>query len=66
MITDSHSILDTWRKNCSQLFYVQYIGLVMLGRNTFSRTTSALEVEMAIAKLKKDTNHQVLIKSQQN
>jgi len=48
-----------------------YIGLMMLGRQKYSTAEplvlepSAFVVEMATEKLK-DTNHQVLIKSQQN
>jgi len=64
---DSYSILARWRNYFSQL--LNYMGLMMLDRqtdrNTYIRTTSSFEVEMAIEKLK-DTNHQELIKSQQN
>jgi hypothetical protein len=69
LVKDSHSILARWRNPFSQLFNVH-------GVNDVTQTEihtagplvpepNASEVEMAIEKLK-DTNHQVLIKSQQN
>jgi hypothetical protein len=56
LVKDSHSILARWRNPFSQLFNVHGVNDV--------RQPNAFEVEMAIEKLK-DTNHQVLIKSQQ-
>ena len=69
MVKDSHSILARWRKPFSQLFNVHGVNDV---RQTEIHTAEPLvpepntfEVQMAIEKLK-DTNHQVLIKYQQN
>ena len=62
MVAYSYSIVGGWRNCFSQVFIVLWVNDV---RQTHSRTTSAFEVEVAIGKLK-DTNHQVLIKSQQN
>jgi hypothetical protein len=46
------------------------MGLIMLGRQNYTAEPlvpepSVFDVEMAVGKLKKDTNHQVLIKNQQ-
>jgi hypothetical protein len=42
LVADSHSIMARWRNYVSQLLNVLYMGLMMLaGRNTHSRTTSA-------------------------
>ena len=69
MVKDSHSILARWRNPFSQLFNVHGVNDV---RQTEIHTAETLvpeprafEVEMAIENLE-DTNHQVLIKSQQN
>jgi len=69
LVKDSHSILARWRKPFSQLFNVHGVNDV---RQTEIHTAEPLvpepntfEVQMAIEKLK-DTNHQVLIKYQQN
>jgi hypothetical protein len=52
LVTDHHSILVRWRKHISQLLNVHGVNDV---RQTeiVSRTTSALEVETAIEKLKR-------------
>jgi hypothetical protein len=64
-----HSNLARWRKHFSQLLNVHWVNDV---RQTEIHTVpplvpepGALEVEMAVEKLKRH-NHQVLIKSQQN
>jgi hypothetical protein len=70
MDTYSHSILTRWRNHFSQLFYVHGVSDVrQTERHTaepLSPERSAFEGEMAIEELKKDTNHQVLIKSHKN
>ena len=69
MVTDPHSILAGWRNDFSRLVNVH-------GINDFRQQeihtaeplvpeTSVFEFELAIRKLK-FTNHQALIKSQQN
>jgi hypothetical protein len=69
LVTDCHSILTRWRNYFSQLLNVHGDGDV---EQTEIHTAeplvpepSAFEVEMAIEKLK-GTNHQVLIRFQQN
>jgi len=69
MVTESHDILVRWRNGFSQLFNVHGVNDI---RQTEIHTTEPLvpeprvsEVELAIEKVKV-TNHQVLIKSQQN
>jgi hypothetical protein len=69
LVTDSHSFLARWRKIFSQLCVVRGVSDV---RQTEIHTVeplvfdpSAFEFELAIERLK-STNHQVLIKSQQN
>jgi hypothetical protein len=69
LVTDSHNILARWRNHFSQLPNVHGINDV---RQTEIHTAeplvsepSAFEFEMAVKK-QKDTNHFVLIKSQQN
>ena len=69
MVTDSHSILTRWRNHFSQLLNVH--GFNDVGQIEIHTAEplvpepSAFEVEMAIEKLKKVTNHQVLMKSLQ-
>ena len=57
MITDSHSILDRWRKHCSQLFYIHWVNDVrqteIHSAEPLVPEPSAFEVEMVIAKLKR-------------
>ena len=69
LVTDSHSILARWRNHFSQLFNVHGIKDI---RQTEIHPAEplvpqlrAFEVDMATEKLRV-TNHQVLIKSQQN
>jgi hypothetical protein len=69
LVTDYHSVLARWRSHFSQLLNVNGVNA---GSQTEIHTAwplvhelSAFEVEMAIEK-KEKTNHQVLIKSQQN
>jgi len=47
LVTDSHSVLARWRNHLFQLFGVQEAD-----SNTYSRTTSAFEFQMAVEKLK--------------
>jgi hypothetical protein len=66
LVTDSHSILARWRNHYPQLFNVHGVSDV---RQTHTaepkvREPSAFKDELSIEKIK-DTNHQVLIKSQQ-
>jgi hypothetical protein len=70
LVTDSHGVLVRWRKHFSQLFVVHGVSNV---RQTEIRTAEPLvpeprasDFEMSIEKIKRHTNHQVLIKSQQN
>jgi len=69
LVTDSHSIVDTWRNYFSQLFNVH--GVKDVGRAEVHTAEpivpepSAAEVELAFDKLKV-TNRQVLIKYRQN
>ena len=69
LVADSHSILARWRKYFSQLLNVHGVNNV---RQTKIHTAeplvpeqSAFEIKLVIEK-QKVTNHQVLIKSQQN
>jgi len=68
LVTDSHSILARWRIPFSQLFNVHGVNDVrqkeILTAEPLVPEPNAFEVEMAVEKLK-DTNHWVLIKSQQ-
>jgi hypothetical protein len=70
LVTDCHSSLARWRNHFSQLLNVQVANDV---RQTEMHTiqplvseTSSSEIDMAIEKIKKDTNHQVFTKSHQN
>ena len=70
LVTDCHSILAGWMNHFSQLLNVY---VLHVGRQTEIHTAerlvpeqSAFEFEMAIEKIRKDTNHYVLIKYQQN
>ena len=69
LLTESHSILARWRNHFSQLLNVHGVNDVrQTGIHTAEPTVSepsTFEVKMATEKLK-DTNHQVLIKSQKN
>ena len=69
MVTDSHRILARWRNHFSQLFNVHGIKDVRQTKihivEPLVPQSRAFEAEMATEKLKV-TNHQVLIKSQQN
>ena len=69
LVAESHSILVRWRNHFSQLLNVHGVNVV---RQTEIDTAEALvlepsafEFDLVIEKLK-DTNHWVLIKSQQN
>jgi hypothetical protein len=68
LVTDSHSILARWRIPFSQLFNVHGVNDIrqkeILTAEPLVPEPNAFEVEMAVGKLK-DTNHWVLIKSQQ-
>jgi hypothetical protein len=70
LVAESHSILAKWRNHLSQLFNVHgvsdYRQTEIHTAEPLVHVLSIFEVEMAIEKLKKDTYHQVLIKSQQN
>ena len=69
LVTDCHSILARWKNHFSQLFNVYGVSEVrqreIQAAEPLVPELSAFEFEIAIEKLK-DTNHQVLIKSQQN
>ena len=62
LVTDWHNILAKWRNHFSQLLNVQCVNRTA---EPLVPEPIAFEIEMAIEKLKR-TNHQVLIKSQQN
>ena len=58
LVTDSHSVLASWRNHFSQQLVVQDKGLVMLGRQKCTAESlvpepSTSEFEMAIEKLKR-------------
>jgi hypothetical protein len=70
LVAESHSILAEWRNHLSQLSNVHGVSDY---RQTEIHTAEPLvpepsifEVEIGIEKLKKNTYHQILIKSQQN
>jgi hypothetical protein len=59
LVTDCHSILASWRNNFSQLFIVHEVSDVKQAEIPLVPELSALEVEVAIEKLKRlpDTDH---------
>ena len=70
LVTYSHNI---WARRMNHFFQLLNVHGVNDVRQTQLLTAeplvpepSAFDVEMAVGKLKKDTNHQVLIKFQQN
>ena len=69
MVADSHSIMARWRKYFSQLLIVHGVNDVRQSEihtaEPLVSQPSVFEVELAIKK-SEVTNHQVLIKSQQN
>jgi hypothetical protein len=69
LAADSHSILVRWRNYFSQLLNVHGVNEVRQAEIQTAKPlvpeTSVFEFELAIEKLK-FTNHQVLIKYQQN
>ena len=69
LVADSHSIMARWRNYFSQIKNVHKVKDVRPAEihtvEPLVPEPSAFEVELAIEKLK-ITNHQVLIKSQQN
>ena len=69
MVADSHSILARWRDYFSQLLNTHGVKCVrqteIYTTETLVPETSAFEFELATEKLKV-TDHQVLIKSEQN
>jgi len=69
LVTDTNNILARWRNHFSQLFSVHGVidvrPIEIHTAQPLVLELSALVVEVAIEKLK-DTNHKVLIKSQQN
>jgi hypothetical protein len=66
LFTDSHSILARWRNHVSQLFNVHEVNdkTEIHTAEPLVPDPSVFELEMTIKNLK-DTNNQVLIKSQQ-
>jgi hypothetical protein len=67
LLADSHKFLNRWEKFFLQL--LMSIISMMLSRHTavpLVSGPSCLEVEVAIEKLKKNTNHHVVIKFWQN
>jgi UDP:flavonoid glycosyltransferase YjiC (YdhE family) len=71
LVADSHRIMARWRNFFYQLFNVHEVKDVRQAEihtvEPLVPEPSAFEVELSIEKLKKKkTNHQVLIKSQQN
>jgi len=70
LVADSHSIMERWRNYFSQILNVHGVSEVRQAEihsaEPLVPETSALEVQLAIEKLQKKTNHQVLIKYLQN
>ena len=70
LVADSHSIMTRWKNYFSQLLNVHGAKDVTQEEihtaEPLVPEPSAFEVELVIEKLKKTTNHQVLIKSQRN
>jgi hypothetical protein len=69
LFADSHNILNRWKNYFSQLLNVRNVSDVgqieVHTAETLVPGSSGLEVEIAIAKLKR-INHQVVIKFRQN
>ena len=70
LLADPHSIMARWRNYFSQLWNVhEFKDVRQAEKHTVEPLVpepSAFEVELTIEKLKKITNHQVLIKYQQD
>jgi hypothetical protein len=60
LVADSHSILARWRKHFTQLLNIHGANDVRLTA-IHTAEPSAFEVELAIEKVKKITNYQVLV-----